>query len=213
MFRRLVLILVLATLAAPASAQKPGGSPGGGQDGSFTVVNRSGQVIREIYASPVTQSDWGQDRLGQDTLADGRSFAVRLRPGGGCRNDLRVVFADGRDVERRDLDTCAEREVTIRAPGTPQRPPVADDGRRGNPSFNLVNAGRRTIRELYASPSIENDWGPDRLGRDVVEAGGRYAIRLLEGPCRYDVRVVWEGGAPEERRAVNLCEVVDLTFR
>ncbi|WP_426956389.1 hypothetical protein [Muricoccus radiodurans] len=214
--RRLAVLGLIAIAALPAAAQKsaPGGS---GEDGSFTLVNRSGQVINEIYASPVTESAWGTDRLGDATLPDGRSFAVRMRPGGGCHNDLRVVYADGRSEERRALDTCATREVVMGpAPGRPSGPSAAPrpgNERRGNPSFNLVNGGRRAIRELYARPASEEPWGPDRLGNDMVQPGGRYPIRLPEGRCAYDLRVVWMDGRSEERRALDLCEVVDLSFR
>jgi len=93
------------------------------------------------------------------------------------------------------------------------RPPAPSAGAaRGNPSFWLVNASRRTIRELYASPSSQQNWGPDRLGTGVVGGGDRFAVRLPEGDCIYDVRVVWADGRPEDRRRLNLCDVIELVF-
>ncbi len=198
-------------LAAPA--------PAAAQDGSFAVVNRSGRTVRELYASPATQQSWGRDRLGEDVLPDGRTFAVRMPSGSGCRTDLRVVFEGGGNDERRDLDTCATREVVLgqgggRAQGAARGKPGSGAAQTtGNPSFNLRNAGGRTVRELYASPTTQSDWGRDRLGEQVVAPGASFAIRLPEGPCRYDVRVVWEDDQDEERRDLDLCGVADLSFR
>jgi hypothetical protein len=83
---------------------------------------------------------------------------------------------------------------------------------RGNPSFWLVNASRRTMRELYASPSSQQTWGPDRFGTGVLGGGDRFAVRLPEGECLYDVRIVWSDGRPEDRRRINLCDVIELVY-
>ena len=211
--RRLLLALPLLPVAFAA---RP--APVLAQDPSFTVVNRSGRTVRELYASPATRRDWGPDRLGDDVLRPGRTFAVRMPPGSGCRTDLRAVFEGGGDEERRNLDTCATTDVVL---GQNAAPPGAARGKTGsgaaqtagNPSFNLRNAGRRTLRELYASPTTQGDWGRDRLGDQVVEPGASFAIRLPEGPCRYDVRVVWDDNQDEERRDLDLCGVADLSFR
>lgn len=84
----------------------------------------------------------------------------------------------------------------------------------GDPSFNLVNRSGRVIYEAYASPATDNNWGPDRLGQNVVPAGRNFVIRLPQGECVYDVRVVYErsGGPSEERRNINLCTVRDVVF-
>lgn len=96
------------------------------------------------------------------------------------------------------------------APGRPA-PPVAA-APRGNPSFWLVNNSRRTMRELYASPSSQQTWGPDRFGAGVLGGGDRFAVRLPEGECVYDVRIVWADGRPEDRRRINLCDVIELVY-
>lgn len=206
----LVLTPLVGLTAVPA--------PAVAQDGSFTVVNRSGRTVRELYASPSTERNWGRDRLGENVLPDGRTFAVRMPPGAGCRTDLRAVFEDGGADERRGIDTCADTDVVLGQGGGAPRAPRGKPGAgapqtTGNPSFNLRNAGRRTVRELYASPTSQTDWGRDRLGDQVVGPGASFAIRLPEGPCRYDVRVVWDDDQDEERRDLDLCGVADLSFR
>ena len=84
----------------------------------------------------------------------------------------------------------------------------------GDPSFNLVNRSSRVIYEAYASPSSDSNWGPDRLGQNVIPAGRSFVIRLPQGECIYDVRVVYDrqGGPAEERRNINLCNMTELAF-
>ena len=217
LFRRFLGALVLGLFgfsAAPALAQQ--GDP------SFNLVNRSGRLIFKVYASLATDQDWGPDRLGDNALLNGRSFTLRL-PQGPCIWDLRVVYerANGPAEERRNINLCAVTEVVfdgrqMAQPPQPQpqpRPQPAPPQRAtpsGNPSFNLVNQARVTVMEAYVSLSTEQEWGPDRLGNDVVAPGRHFAIRLPEGPCLYDVRFVYENGQTDERRGVNLCDVTNL---
>ena len=98
MLSRLAFAATLA-LAVPAFAQSPSNNP------DFRVNNRGQQAINEIYVSSSADSNWGQDRLGVNTLPPGQSFMVVL-PAGQCMNDVRVIWADGRNQERRQVNTC-----------------------------------------------------------------------------------------------------------
>ena len=209
--RALTAALVGAALigwsaAIPAAAQS--------DDPSFRVVNRTPDILQEVYASPSTQQNWGQDRLGVDTVQPGASYIVRLPADGNCVYDLRFVYQDGRSEERRSLNTCNLTDVVLgggnateAAPATP--PPQ----QQANPSFNLVNQSGRVIEQFYASPSSQQGWGPDRLGNDVIQPGGRFAVSLPVGECQYDLRVVWRGGDAQERRNLNTCEMNDFVVR
>ena len=202
--------LALGGLAAGAQAQT--GDP------SFNLVNRSGRTIYEAYASPSTDSNWGQDRLGQNVVPAGRSFVIRL-PQGECIYDVRVVYdrQGGPAEERRNINLCNLTELAFdgrqaQQGGQPpqQAQPPVQAGPTGNPSFNLVNQGRQAVMQVFASLTTDQNWGPDRLGADTVAPGAVYPIRLPEGPCMYDIRFVYDGGQPQERRNVNLCEVTNV---
>ncbi|MFH5923896.1 hypothetical protein [Roseomonas xinghualingensis] len=207
LLRRSALALVVLMLAGvrPAAAQG---------DSSFNLVNRSGQAIQELYVSSTQVNTWGQDLLGRNILENGRSFAVRL-PAGQCNNDIRVVFGGGRSEERRGVDTCQMTDVVfgnqVRPGGASKRGPAAA-ARTGNPSFNLVNQTSKTILVLRASPSSDTSWGDDRLGDTTVPPGATFAIRLPAGDCSYDIRVEYDDRSAEERRAVDLCNVANVTF-
>jgi hypothetical protein len=204
--RRLVLALLLAGLPGLAAAQ---GDP------SFNLVNRSGQAINEIYVSAVTDTNWGRDLLGQDVLPNGRSFPVRIAPATGCRQDIRVVYADRRVEERRNQDTCAIAEMVFgaAAPQAGQTPPSQQRAQQAatNPSFNLVNHGRAAMREIYVSSARQDSWGDQRLAQPM-QPGAHLAVRLPVGDCLNDVLVVWADGRREERRRVDTCRIVNLVF-
>jgi hypothetical protein len=208
MLRRVLLILgLLAT--APALAQST--------DPSFNLVNRSGQAINEIYVSSVREPNWGRDLLGTNVLPNGRSFPVRLAPAVGCRQDVRVVYADGRPEERRNIDTCSITELVFgAAAAAPSQPPpqprAGAQGPAGNPSFNLVNQGRQAMREIYVSSIRQQDWGQQRLTQPL-QPGAYLPVSLPMDDCVNDVRVVWADGRSEERRRIDTCQMVNLVFQ
>jgi hypothetical protein len=105
MFRRLSLLATLGlALASPALAQ--------GNNPDFTLRNGGLQPINEIYVSSSAVSAWGNDRLGANILAPGAGLAIVL-PADQCRNDIKVVFADGATRERRGVNTCELNEVSF----------------------------------------------------------------------------------------------------
>jgi hypothetical protein len=81
-------------------------------DPSFRLVNRDPAAVHQIFVSPAGSRGWGADRLGQDVLIPGRFARIDL-PAGPCLHDIRVVFADGRAVERRRVDTCAMSQMVF----------------------------------------------------------------------------------------------------
>ena len=222
LFRRLAIAavaLAAATGLAPAAMAQTG-------DPSFNLVNRGSRVIYEAYASPSSDSNWGPDRLGQNVIPAGRSFVIRL-PQGECIYDVRIVYdrQGGPAEERRNINLCNMTELAFdgrgqqqqgaQPPQQPQQPPQGQaptQGARGNPSFNLVNQGQQPVREVYASLTTDQNWGPDRLGNDMVAPGAVYPVRLPEGDCMYDVRVVYQNGQAQERRGVNLCEITNVVL-
>jgi hypothetical protein len=92
-----------ASIAAPRSG-----------DPSFNFINQSGQTIRELYISLSSQSNWGQDRLGNNVMNPGQSIWVSLPTGGSCASDIRVVYMNGAASERRGVETCSRNGVTWR---------------------------------------------------------------------------------------------------
>ncbi|MFN7753425.1 MAG: Tat pathway signal protein [Pseudomonadota bacterium] len=79
-------------------------------------------------------------------------------------------------------------------------------------SFELQNNGGTAIREVFVSPSSSGQWGRDVLGAGVIQPGNSQRITPFAKECIFDVKVVWAGGANEERRRQNLCQISRMAF-
>lgn len=103
----LSLSLLAATLMAPLPALAQGK-----QD--FTIVNRTGYQIDEVYVGPVSQRHWGEDVMGKDAIADGDSADITFNGGSkACKWDIKVVYNDGDESEFREVNLCNVSRVTL----------------------------------------------------------------------------------------------------
>ena len=71
-------------------------------------------------------------------------------------------------------------------------------------SFKLQNSSGATINEFYYNPANNSNWGPDRLGEGVLNAGRSRSWATARGG-NYDFRVVWDNGSSAEIRAIDIC--------
>jgi hypothetical protein len=92
--------------------------------------------------------------------------------------------------------------------------PPAPSARPGTADRDEVfaNHSDRTINEIYASPTNSEDWGPDRLGDATIEPGQSRRITLGPGGCLFDIQIVYNDAAREERRGVDVCRTRLLAF-
>lgn len=101
-----LLVLLLGTSFQTKLAQA------GSQD--FTLINRTGYQIDEVYVSRVRNRDWGHDVMGRRTLGDGRSVDITFdAPDRACRWDLKVVYNDGDEAVWNDLNLCDINKVSL----------------------------------------------------------------------------------------------------
>ena len=81
----------------------------------FTLVNRTGYTVNEIYVAPTSSDDWQEDVLGQDQLENGQrvdiSFPRRARS---CVWDIKVVYEDEDEAQWRRVNLCEVSTITIR---------------------------------------------------------------------------------------------------
>jgi hypothetical protein len=111
--RRVFLGLVCAVvLAGAGSAVKAQGK----QD--FTLVNKTGLEIHELYVSPANDDQWGEDVLGRDILKSGESVEITFaRKEKSCVWDLKIVDEDKDDVIWEDINLCKAEEITLKYEG------------------------------------------------------------------------------------------------
>lgn len=112
MRRFLLPVLIPLALGSDALAQ---GQP-------FRVINRTAAEATALHAVRTGRSDWGPNLLNRGPLPPEGFFQLRPADAAGCRFDLRLVFADGRESVLRDQDICASREVAMALPPGPGAP-------------------------------------------------------------------------------------------
>ncbi len=103
-----------ATLLASSVALAPTAHAQAKQD--FTLVNKTGYTLSELYVSPAKSDDWQKDLLGQRTLADGATQRVTFnRSATTCKWDLKVVYEDDdSNAVWYGIDLCEISRITIR---------------------------------------------------------------------------------------------------
>ena len=83
-------------------------------DQDFKLNNKTGVEINALYVSPADKNAWGEDILGQDTLAAGGSVEIEFSPKEEAEKwDLRVEDKAGNSIEWTDLDLTEISEVTL----------------------------------------------------------------------------------------------------
>ena len=98
------LLLLLMTAGSAASA--------GEQD--FTLRNRTGIEIHELYVAPSKSDEWEEDVLGQDTLADDDDLDISFSRKETAKNwDIKVVDGEGNSVEWHKLNLKEISAVTL----------------------------------------------------------------------------------------------------
>ena len=208
---RLRTVTFDATTATP-----PPGAEGG--DHAVLIANESGLPIQQVLVSPAEAGEWGEDRLGHDSLSVGDVASVAYH--GGCLADLRVIFENRAAEERRGLDLCALGGVTI-APGwttaisLPPRRVSGASAALTPVNLTIVNQSGRTIRELYLFPENSASSGTDRLEAAPLDEGARVTVDVLRPPgsCRYGARIVYGGKtANQDISGLDLCQETTLVI-
>jgi len=79
----------------------------------FTLANKTGYQIDEVYVSESRSSHWGRDIMGRGSLGDGDTVDVTFDHGSACHFDLKVKYEDGDNAEWSNLNLCDISKVTL----------------------------------------------------------------------------------------------------
>lgn len=113
----------LLTLALGLALLAPATALAGAQD--FTLVNRTGLRIVELYISTSETDEWEEDVLGVDVLEDGASVNIHFSAKEQAKHwDLKIVDSDGDEVVWTNLNLLEISKVTLHYQKGGQ--PVAD---------------------------------------------------------------------------------------
>jgi hypothetical protein len=102
--------LPLAVLAfAPAFAIAAYAS-----DADFKLANKTGYQIDEVYVSPHSSDDWGNDVMGRDALASGDAVNIHFpHSSSACNFDIKVKYNDGSTATWAGVDLCSYETVSL----------------------------------------------------------------------------------------------------
>jgi hypothetical protein len=80
--------------------------------------------------------------------------------------------------------------------------------------FTITNHTGHTIVTLNVSAHSDDHWGPDILGRDVLNNGEQTDITFdrNEDQCSWDIKVTYDDGTANDLRAVDLCHTTEVEF-
>ena len=69
-----------------------------------------------------------------------------------------------------------------------------------NLDFTLINETGYNISSIFVSPTTENEWGEDIMGRDLLNDGESVDISFHPGENdkKWDIYVTWEGYEADE---------------
>lgn len=81
----------------------------------FTLLNKTGYAINEVYVSSAATNDWEEDVLGKDQFGNGDRVNILFDSGSkGCNWDMKVVYEDEEEAVWERLDLCEISSVTLR---------------------------------------------------------------------------------------------------
>lgn len=198
MQRALASLLALAAVAGPAAAAAA--------PEPFRVFNRTGVPAVELNAvrSPRgSGNDWGRNLLSQRLGPEG-GFSLRPAEGAGCRLDVRLLLADGREARLENQDVCALRVLAV---GRQSLAPAAGAASAATGKATAVaaaggapppaSAALRPNPQARVSSGTGFVVGADRVltNHHVVNGCNRVSVRTADGrtldvpaPARVDVQ-------------------------
>ncbi len=105
--RHYVLPLAATLLLATAGLARA-------SDADFTLKNKTGYQIDEVYVSTHASKNWGRDRMGSDALADGETVDIAFPHGGSaCKFDIKVKYHDDDTAEWGNVDLCQYAAINL----------------------------------------------------------------------------------------------------
>jgi hypothetical protein len=74
---------------------------------NFTMRNNTSTTIERVYISSNNDDNWGRDRLGRtQVIRPGNSHRFNFTGFDECVFDIKVVFSDGDESEKRGVNLC-----------------------------------------------------------------------------------------------------------
>ncbi len=105
--------LTAALLAATLTIASHGTSFA--NDADFTLKNKTGYQIDEVYVAAASSKSWGRDIMGTGALADGSNVKITFPHGNGaCMFDIKVKYnIDNTTAEWGNINLCETETISL----------------------------------------------------------------------------------------------------
>lgn len=111
---RLIKPLLAAVLTVVALSSLSAATPQN-RNLDFRLVNGTRYDVVELYLSPTTEDEWGDDVLGMDLLEAGKSADIKFSSREtSCIWDLKIVDEDDDEVVWKKLNLCTANVITLK---------------------------------------------------------------------------------------------------
>ncbi|MNK62489.1 hypothetical protein D3C87_816700 [compost metagenome] len=82
----------------------------------FSIFNHTGLTIKEVYVSEANDTNWGEDILEKDVLADGEEFEIDMSDFGKKAKhfDIKLVDKDRNEWIVEDVNLEAVHSIVVR---------------------------------------------------------------------------------------------------
>jgi hypothetical protein len=83
-------------------------------DLDFTLVNKTGKILDQVYVGPTSSEEWGSDIMGKDVVGEDESVSITFHPKATAKHwDLKIVFQDGTSSVWTNFDLTTIDEITV----------------------------------------------------------------------------------------------------
>jgi len=166
---------------------------------NFTLVNKTGFDLIDIYISPAGQNQWGEDLfLGTFNNFEAKDFTFTTAEKI-CQYDLKVVKLDSTDLIFKNVNLCKMLIVTL----------LYDfDEPRFVQDLILENQTDLTFSEIYIRDLSTSFWGQNVLGANVLTPLESAIISVKPGNekvCLYQIKAVLLNGRELLYDNINIC--------
>ena len=138
----------------------------------------------------------------------------RVIVGALCASVFALAACGGGASENKAAPAPANTTAPAPAAADETAPAPAPAAAGAQQDFDILNKTGHTVVSLNVSPTNENEWGEDILGRDVLNDGESAKISFSRGEdeCMWDLRATYDDDDTTEMKGVNLCEVATVTL-
>lgn len=152
------------------------------------IINNTNQVICYLHLSPASDTQWGEDRLGDQTLPHGAALRVQLDARYPAWDLLAQTCERETLAEIRSFALPADGNIRLQPPASaPPPPPPPADVPPQPIQVRLVNESGTEICFLFVS-EVGAPWGEDRLGASQTIPPGEEVILELDANLLWDYK-------------------------